>query len=139
MDQLSFVYILGAIAFAYVVWSFFTYTKSGDNSNFREEAFDDNVKAGHRDPYKTVYKEEKKKNKQLTLPTYILSGNKPHEILGVDPDASELQIKNAYKYLMKMCHPDRFQGEHEKVIALESTKKINKAKEEMLKLCRGKK
>lgn len=40
-------------------------------------------------------------------PTRALSDNDARSILGVGPNASEAEIKEAYARLMRMAHPDR--------------------------------
>ena len=76
----------------------------------------------------------KHKEKQRMLPPAFSASKKPHEILGIDEDATEKQIQKAYRTLMKRYHPDKFVNldrdqikEYEKIAVA-----INKAKDEML-------
>lgn len=55
-----------------------------------------------------------------------LRGLEPHELLDVDPDASVEEIKQAYRELVKVYHPDKsspFMKKHNR----EVVKLINKA------------
>lgn len=53
--------------------------------------------------------------------------NRAYQILGVSPGASQAKIKNAYRQLVKIWHPDRFTTETDKLVAEEKIKEINAA------------
>jgi curved DNA-binding protein CbpA len=53
--------------------------------------------------------------------------NHAYEILGLTPSASPAQIKQAYRKLVKIWHPDRFTEQKQKQEAEEKIKKINVA------------
>ncbi|MBD0301410.1 MAG: DnaJ domain-containing protein [Tolypothrix sp. T3-bin4] len=53
--------------------------------------------------------------------------NHAYEILGLEPDASQVQIKRAYRQLVKIWHPDRFLEQKQKQEAEEKIKSINAA------------
>lgn len=55
----------------------------------------------------------------------------PYEILGVDPNASDDEIKKAYRLLAKKYHPDSFNDNPLKELAEEKMKEINAAYEEI--------
>lgn len=59
----------------------------------------------------------------------------PHEILGVAANASQEQIQQAYRNLMKRYHPDRVgrPGSREWNDAQKIAEKINQAKDQLLK------
>ncbi|MDZ8050854.1 MAG: DnaJ domain-containing protein [Aulosira sp. ZfuVER01] len=56
-----------------------------------------------------------------------LSINDSLEILGLKPGASQVQVKQAYRKLVKIWHPDRFSDQQQKQDAEEKIKKINVA------------
>ena len=76
----------------------------------------------------------------LALPGIRLSGE-PHEILGVDEDASEVEIMRAYKDAIKRFHPDRIQGQAKEQIQFyeQASAKLNQAKDDLLKSTRSRK
>ncbi|MBH8555163.1 DnaJ domain-containing protein [Nostocaceae cyanobacterium CENA357] len=53
--------------------------------------------------------------------------NHAYEILGLTPGASQVEIKRAYRQLVKTWHPDRFVDQQQKQEAEEKIKKINAA------------
>ncbi|AUB39023.1 Tetratricopeptide [Nostoc flagelliforme CCNUN1] len=53
--------------------------------------------------------------------------NHAYEILGLEPGASQAQLKRAYRQLVKIWHPDRFLEENQKQEAEEKIKSINSA------------
>ncbi|MCC5607911.1 DnaJ domain-containing protein [Nostoc sp. CHAB 5834] len=53
--------------------------------------------------------------------------NHAYEILGLEPGASQAQVKRAYRQLVKIWHPDRFLEEKQKQEAEEKIKSINSA------------
>ena len=59
----------------------------------------------------------------------------PHEILGVQKDAGELEIRRAHRGLIKRFHPDKVgrQGSREWHEAQKIAEAINTARDEMLR------
>ncbi|MBG1262800.1 J domain-containing protein [Nostoc commune] len=53
--------------------------------------------------------------------------NYAYEILGLEPGASQAQVKRAYRQLVKIWHPDRFLEQEQKQEAEEKIKSINAA------------
>ncbi|MCC5641700.1 DnaJ domain-containing protein [Nostoc sp. CHAB 5824] len=53
--------------------------------------------------------------------------NHAYEILGLEPGASQAQVKRAYRQLVKIWHPDRFLDQKQKQEAEEKIKSINAA------------
>lgn len=47
-----------------------------------------------------------------------------YEVLGVDPNASREQIRQAYRREIKACHPDRPDGDPERARALDEARTV---------------
>jgi len=60
--------------------------------------------------------------------------NNPYKVLGVSPDASDEEIKKAYRELAHKYHPDRYQDSDLADLASEKMKEINAAYEEIHRL-----
>ncbi len=58
----------------------------------------------------------------------------PYKILGVDPTASDDDIKTAYRNLARKYHPDKYSDSDLKDLADEKMKEINSAYEEIQKM-----
>lgn len=56
------------------------------------------------------------------------------ETLGLQPDANEQQVRQAYHALVKACHPDQFPDPEEQKKAQEDLIQLNLAYEEALRL-----
>lgn len=61
------------------------------------------------------------------LPRLRLDIDDAYDILGLKPGASQIEVKQAYRELVKLWHPDRFFIQQEKQEAEERIKKINEA------------
>lgn len=57
----------------------------------------------------------------------------PYEVLGVREDASDEEIKAAYKQLVKKYHPDRYQNNPLADLAEEKLREVNEAYETLMK------
>lgn len=59
----------------------------------------------------------------------------PYKVLGVSPDATDTEIKNAYRALARKYHPDNYQSDPAMAeLAEEKMKEINAAYEEITRL-----
>lgn len=61
----------------------------------------------------------------------------PYEVLGVSPDASEEQIKTAYRDLARKYHPDNYQGNPLADLANDKMQEINQAYDQVMNKRRG--
>lgn len=59
--------------------------------------------------------------------------NNPYEVLGVSQNASEEEIKTAYKALVKKYHPDKYQNNPLADLAEEKLQEINEAYDMVMK------
>jgi molecular chaperone DnaJ len=64
-----------------------------------------------------------------------MTNKNPYETLGVDQNASEEEVKKAFKKLASRHHPDRYSDEKEKKINEEKFKEVNEAYSD---ICKGK-
>ena len=51
----------------------------------------------------------------------------PYKVLGLEPGATDEQVKSAYKELVKKYHPDRYQNNPLEELAEEKLREINEA------------
>ncbi len=63
--------------------------------------------------------------------------NDPYKILGVSPNASDEDIKKAYRELARKYHPDKYRDSDLSELANEKMKEVNAAYEEIQKLRSG--
>ena len=64
--------------------------------------------------------------------------NDPYKILGVSPDATDDEIKTAYRNLARKYHPDKYRDSDLAEMAGEKMKEINAAYDEVQKIRSGK-
>ena len=57
--------------------------------------------------------------------------NDPYKVLGVSPDASDDEIKKAYRQLARKYHPDKYRDSDLADLASEKMKEVNAAYEEI--------
>ena len=66
--------------------------------------------------------------------------NDPYKVLGVSPNCTNEELKNAYRTLAKKYHPDNYASEPELArVADEKMKEVNSAYDEILKIRTGSK
>ena len=63
--------------------------------------------------------------------------NDPYQVLGVKPDASDDEVKKAYRDLARKYHPDNYQNNPLADLAEEKMKEINEAYDAVTKLRSG--
>ncbi len=61
----------------------------------------------------------------------------PYSILGVSKDASDEEVKNAYRELARKYHPDNYADNPLSDLASEKMKEINEAYDEIMEMRRG--
>ena len=61
----------------------------------------------------------------------------PYQVLGISPNASEDDIKRAYKELVKKYHPDQYQDNPLSDVAEEKMAEINTAYDEIMQMRRS--
>ena len=112
--------------------------RPNQSSRFRKREADDTSKRqgtsnlGSAQLNNENQKKEKPKRKQLSG---FVSVGAPHQILGVDPNATQEEILRAYKERMKQYHPDLLNPSREadRQEMERIAQKLNWAKEELLK------
>ena len=59
--------------------------------------------------------------------------NDPYEILGVSRNATDDQVRAAYRELVKKYHPDKYQGNPLADLAEEKLREVNEAYDQIMK------
>ena len=62
----------------------------------------------------------------------------PYKVLGVDPSASDEEVKSAYRKLVKQYHPDRYVNNPLGDLAAEKLKQINQAYDDIQRMRQNK-
>ena len=65
--------------------------------------------------------------------------NDPYKILGVSPDASDDEVKKAYRALARKYHPDKYRDSDLADLASEKMKEVNAAYEQIQEMRKGQK
>lgn len=60
----------------------------------------------------------------------------PYQVLGISPNATDEQVKNAYRELARKYHPDSYQNNPLADLASEKMKEINEAYDSVMKMRR---
>ncbi len=113
--NLLFLFELGLAVMGFALFSYMVRKNRENPSGFRDDIWD-KTPAGKR-------KQEDKVDQKIRLEHMPLSSDepeekpkaqtppnfrgKPHQVLGVGPQASEQEILSAYRYWIKRYHPDR--------------------------------
>lgn len=63
--------------------------------------------------------------------------NNPYEVLGVRPEATDEEVKNAYRELAKKYHPDNYSDNPLSDLAEEKMQEINEAYDAIIRMRRG--
>ena len=61
----------------------------------------------------------------------------PYKVLGVDPSATDDQVKSAYRKLSRKYHPDKYTDSDMKELAEEKMKEVNAAYEQIQQMRAG--
>ena len=67
----------------------------------------------------------------------MTNGKDPYVILGVQRSATEEEVKQAYKTLVKKYHPDQYQDNPLKDVASEKMAEVNEAYDEIINAIRN--
>ena len=62
----------------------------------------------------------------------------PYKVLGISPNATNEEVKNAYRELAKKYHPDNYSDSPMAELAEEKMKEVNEAYDEILRIRAGK-